>query len=271
MGALRTRWPALGGLAAALGLLVLVGGVGVGREAAFWSGVPLGVPLNVWGAASAVIAGGLALQLGWQSRVSRSRERDFMAQVSQLEAASARLEHLARTDALTGVHNRREFFDTLGLEFRRSSRYGRALSVLMIDIDLFKRVNDRHGHPAGDAVLAQTAAILESSLRESDVIARYGGEEFAVLLPETATGGAEHVAEKLRAAVEAQEFTAKTAAGDAALRITVSIGVASMPDAGIRDAQSLVARADEALYAAKRGGRNRWVGPSARSPRDQAA
>ncbi len=271
MGALRTRWPALGGFAAALGLLVLVGGVGVGREAAFWSGVPLGVPLTVWGAASAVTAGGLALQLAWQSRVSRSRERDFIAQVSQLEAASARLEHLARTDALTGVHNRREFFETLGLEFRRSSRYGRALSVLMIDIDRFKLVNDRHGHPVGDAVLARTAAILDASLRESDVIARYGGEEFAVVLPETATGAAEHVAEKLRAAVQAEQFTSKTAAGEVILRITVSIGVAGIPDAGISDAQSLVARADEALYAAKRGGRNRWVGPSSATPSDEAA
>ncbi len=141
----------------------------------------------------------------------------------------------------------------------------------MIDIDRFKQVNDRHGHPVGDAVLAQTAAILESSLRESDAIARYGGEEFAVVLPETGGAAAEHVAEKLRAAVEAQEFTSRTVTGEVALRITISIGVASLPDAATRSAETLVARADEALYAAKRRGRNRWVGPSSASPGDEAA
>jgi diguanylate cyclase (GGDEF)-like protein len=257
LNALRQHWPVAAALVAAIGLLALVGAGGVGSDSPVWTSDPLGIPIEVWGAASGVVAAGLAAQLRWQARAAFSRERRFVEQAAELRRASAQLERLAKTDALTGVPNRREFFDALGLEYRRSSRYGHALSVLMIDLDSFKQVNDRYGHPAGDAVLSQSAAVIEGSLRESDVVARYGGEEFAVLLPETAAPDAAWVAEKLRLAFERHDFALP--GGGASLRMTISVGVAGVPESGVRDDQALVARADEALYEAKRGGRNRCV------------
>ncbi len=163
------------------------------------------------------------------------------------------LRRLAWTDALTGLHNRRHFFELAEQETARSQRYGRSLAVLMIDIDHFKAVNDTYGHQAGDAVLQKLSAVAGKVSRGSDIIRRIGGEEFALLLPETEAHQAAAAAERLRVALAE---TAVQAPGAPALHVTVSIGVTTlMPADGTFD--TILARADAALYAAKGSGRNR--------------
>jgi diguanylate cyclase (GGDEF)-like protein len=164
-----------------------------------------------------------------------------------------RLRLLATTDGLTGLFNHRHFQERLAEEFKRLGRYPRPLSLLLADIDYFKKVNDAYGHPAGDAVLRKTAAILRRIVRETDIPARYGGEEFAALLIDTDKAGALRVAERLRKAVAESAFEVDH---QRALKVTVSIGVASCPD-GASGRKELVELADKALYRAKHGGRNR--------------
>ncbi len=164
------------------------------------------------------------------------------------------------TDGLTGLVNFRYFQTALGKEIERATRYGRPLSLLMLDLDHFKRVNDEYGHPRGDAVLVELARRLREQVREVDTIARYGGEEMIVVLPETDLGGAQVVAERVCHAVRDVAF----ADGDEEpLAITVSAGIAAFPAHGAT-ADVLVRSADEALYAAKRAGRDQWQ--AARSP-----
>jgi diguanylate cyclase (GGDEF)-like protein len=162
------------------------------------------------------------------------------------------LEALTRTDALTGALNRRAFDEALRQEALRAQRYDLPLSVLMIDVDHFKSVNDTHGHPGGDEVLRNVAARVKAELRLTDELYRYGGEEFAVILPHTSAEGALEVGERLVRAVAG----APVRLGDTGLRVTVSAGVASMHGDAAAAAQ-LVWDADRALYAAKRSGRNR--------------
>jgi diguanylate cyclase (GGDEF)-like protein len=157
------------------------------------------------------------------------------------------------TDPLTGVGNFRQLTTTLGREVERAIRFHRPLSVLMLDLDHFKRVNDSRGHAVGDAVLREFATRLHGCLREVDVVARYGGEEFAVILPETGAPGASTVADRVLSAIRDEPFTAI----GQQLRITVSIGAASFPDHG-NSAAEVMRSADAALYAAKRAGRDRW-------------
>jgi diguanylate cyclase (GGDEF)-like protein/PAS domain S-box-containing protein len=172
------------------------------------------------------------------------------AQIDEQKALEARLEHLASTDDLTGVLNRRRLFELAKAEVDRSERYGRPFSVAMIDVDLFKKLNDEHGHAAGDEALRALVTIVARALRKVDVLGRYGGEEFLLLLPETETSGAVEVAERMRAAIESES-------GAYAHAITVSVGVAEgRPREGL---DALLRRADAALYAAKQGGRNRVV------------
>jgi diguanylate cyclase (GGDEF)-like protein len=171
-----------------------------------------------------------------------------------LREASARLEQLAITDAATGIFNRRGFDARLATEVNRSRRYGRPLSLLMVDIDSFKNINDTLGHTYGDFVIAEVAEALNANVRESDIVARYGGEEFAVVLPETAMPAAATVAAKLLECVRARAIEHDGAAVEA----TVSIGVASLSAEHTRG-DVLVERADEALYAAKRAGKDRVV------------
>lgn len=183
-------------------------------------------------------------------------ETQVQARTAELQAANAALEHLATRDPLTGLHNRRSLdarlIEAQALDQRYARQSGRVHGLLLIDVDHFKRVNDVHGHPAGDAVLRQLASMLQGTVRVTDVAARFGGEEFAVLLPEL-SGPREAVAaaEKIRAAVEAASFPEVG-------RLTVSIGV-SLVAPSDADVRPLIDRADTALYEAKRGGRNAVV------------
>jgi diguanylate cyclase (GGDEF)-like protein len=157
-------------------------------------------------------------------------------------------------DALTGLHNRRAFNESLERAAAREDRQGGHFALLLLDIDRFKKLNDTYGHPAGDAALRHTAQLLGHHLRKSDQAARWGGEEFAVLLASTDATGARHLAEKVRREVE----KGRLVHDGARLSVTVSVGVAVWPDDG-RDPAALVASADRALYAAKEGGRNRVI------------
>jgi diguanylate cyclase (GGDEF)-like protein len=165
------------------------------------------------------------------------------------------LEAQATIDFLTGVYNRRHFEALAGVELTRAHRYMRPLSVLMIDVDHFKDVNDRLGHEAGDCVLQNVAALCRAEIGPTDVLARMGGEEFAIMLPETTQHAAAQFAERLRSEIQNSVLTVF----DEKVRVTVSIGVAGLfPDApGTPGTQDLLRRADQALYEAKNGGRNR--------------
>ncbi len=163
-----------------------------------------------------------------------------------------RLARLAVTDDLTGLSNRRRFLEALRAEAQRARRYQRALSLLMLDLDDLKRINDHYGHAAGDAVLRAVAQTLRDHLRETDLPVRLGGDEFAVLLPETEPEAALHLAERIRAGVAA-------AATPGAEAVTVSIGLASATGAALPELPRFLRLADEALYQAKAAGRNRVV------------
>ena len=186
---------------------------------------------------------------------SRLLQRELRAKNAELERLNQKLEELNRTDPLTGAANRRSLTDALELEYLRAERYHRPLSLFMMDIDHFKKVNDTHGHQAGDTVLVTVASSLLCSLRKQDVVARYGGEEFAVILPETEKQNALTVAERCRGMVASME----TDIGSSRLNVTVSVGVAALSDEGITSTEKLLGAADRALYEAKRGGRNRVV------------
>lgn len=155
-------------------------------------------------------------------------------------------------DHLTGIANRRAFFDAAELELERCKRSPRDLALILFDVDHFKRINDTHGHPAGDAVLRHLAELLTTTFRQVDVVARVGGEEFAVLLPSTSLHGALGVANRLRQLVESRPVEVD----GVRIRCTISGGVAMMEDS-IGGLDALIKRADRALYAAKESGRNR--------------
>ncbi|MBN2346351.1 MAG: diguanylate cyclase [Candidatus Aminicenantes bacterium] len=165
--------------------------------------------------------------------------------------ATRELERLARTDGLTGLFNRQHFLERLEAEAERAGRYRRPLSLMLIDLDRFKGVNDEYGHLAGDEVLVSAASRIRGVLRKSDFAGRYGGEEFCVALPETGVEGAAELAERLRKAMASR---AHSLPGGGSLRVSCSIGVATAGAAGVAD---LLARADAALYAAKSAGRDR--------------
>jgi len=200
----------------------------------------------------------------------RSRDEFYPADLNLLEAlaghASAALANAhryeavlerAQRDSLTGLSNHGHMWSTLKIEVERADRHGRALSLVMIDIDHFKAFNDRFGHPAGDEALCVLARVLEANSRSHDVVARYGGEEFAVILPETDVEGSLRYADKMRRAVEAARFEP-----GACQRLSISVGVATT-GANASTAQELVEQADARLYRAKRAGRNCVCGPEA--------
>ncbi len=190
-----------------------------------------------------------------------ARAREALLQLSleterenaQLLAERDRLTLEASTDGLTGLANRRHLDEFLAEQFRISSRYGTPLSVVILDIDFFKKVNDTYGHQAGDQVLRTVAMTLQQTVREADFCARYGGEEFVVVLPATTVDGALDVAERIRSAVEAQAMVA----GGERLNVTISAGVNAYRKDGQASPDWLIKEADMALYDAKRAGRNR--------------
>lgn len=172
--------------------------------------------------------------------------------INDLRTAETKLVEMATQDFLTGLLNRRETFRRLDEELQRSRRLATPFSVLLLDLDHFKQVNDVHGHSAGDLVLQAVAAALRQGVRPYDLCCRYGGEEFLVILPETALEDAAGIAERLRRDIENLKITA---AKETALQITASIGAAAL--LGHETIDQLVARADEAMYNAKSSGRNR--------------
>ncbi|HYF38521.1 MAG TPA: diguanylate cyclase [Gemmatimonadales bacterium] len=182
-------------------------------------------------------------------RLRQSRQ-ELDAMNEKLRRQNEELERLSTSDALTGLYNRRYLTQRLSEELVRSYRHKSSFSVLMADVDEFKKYNDDFGHPAGDEVLKKVAGILLGSTRSVDCTARYGGEEFAVLLTGTDVEVASEVAERIRARVEAHEFAGR--------KMTLSIGIAEFPSDG-QTADEVISSADEALYAAKRSGRNRVV------------
>jgi diguanylate cyclase (GGDEF)-like protein len=194
---------------------------------------------------------------------SKQSERELMTARDELEAkvqertselaeANAKLRELSIRDDLTGLFNRRYLERALEAEFIRAIRYKRNFSVLLLDIDSFKAINDRHGHMCGDAVLIKVAFLIRGCLRHSDAVARYGGDEIAILLPETDKSTATEVAEKLRRLIEGTCFEWKRKT----INITSSIGIATAPDERIADWVDMLDKVDKALYRGKELGKN---------------
>lgn len=173
--------------------------------------------------------------------------------ISERKRMESELAVLAMRDALTGLYNRREFLQHFGEEVLRAHRYTRPMSLLLIDVDHFKKVNDGHGHQVGDEVLRRIGGVLQSEIRKVDYAARYGGEEFVVVLPEMAAQAALDSAERLRGVLASAPMEGSE--GEP-FNITVSVGVAVFPDDGDTP-DAMFKAADRAMYAAKRGGRNR--------------
>jgi two-component system, cell cycle response regulator len=173
----------------------------------------------------------------------------------ELEEVNRQLKKLSVTDGLTELFNHRHVHELLHEEFERSHRSGDPIAVAMLDLDRFKQVNDTYGHPTGDVILYETARILKDTAREIDMIGRYGGEEFIAILPGTDEGAAVRFAERVRERIEAYVFRDEATE----VRMTMSAGVASHPEYPVDNPDLLLKRADEALYSAKTGGRNRVV------------
>ncbi|RMD81388.1 MAG: GGDEF domain-containing protein, partial [Lentisphaerae bacterium] len=176
----------------------------------------------------------------------------FSSDITELAELRDQLKVLAETDTLTGLCNRRMFFESGYREFLRSRRYGYPLSIVLMDVDHFKRINDTLGHPVGDQVLEHVAETLTQHVREQDMLARIGGEEFAVLLPYTDLRGAIEMAERLREAIAAARLAQPDAAS---VSVTVSLGVAIGRDEDTR-LEDMLSRADKAMYEAKQRGRD---------------
>lgn len=170
---------------------------------------------------------------------------------ADLHFAKKMFKHLSETDEMTGLMNRRSFSDVITTEHNKSVRYNHAYSILMVDADGLKMINDEHGHKAGDKLITTLSKTIGSCLRESDSLARYGGDEFVALLPETNKQRAEDAGERIRKAVGNTSFDME---GNL-IKATVSIGVSSYPD-DADDAEGVLIKADRALYKSKHGGRN---------------
>ncbi len=205
---------------------------------------------------SARVKSMLRLKALQDALVAKNRELDRANK--ELDKRREELLALSRTDALTGLCNRRFFEERFAVEFARSSRYRAPLSCLMLDIDHFKRVNDTYGHPFGDKVLQEVSAVATRTLRDVDLLARYGGEELIGLLPETGPVDALRVAERVREGIEALRLPYVSADGEKTkVGCTASLGVATFPVPSIDTAEALLRAADDCLYAAKEAGRNR--------------
>jgi diguanylate cyclase (GGDEF)-like protein len=188
--------------------------------------------------------------------VEKNRELDKANK--ELARKREELLTLSRTDPLTGLYNRRYFEERLDEEFARARRYRAPLSLAMLDVDFFKRINDTYGHPFGDEVLRAVSAVTRARLREVDLLARYGGEELIALLPETSPAEALSACERIREAIEALQLDYSGQDGvKKVVRCTASVGLASLPSPTLQTPEDLLRAADECLYAAKGAGRNR--------------
>ena len=204
------------------------------------------------------------MQNGSWMQVSRLRTADdfiyiYVTDITKLKKTERELrdalrfvKKLAATDSLTGISNRRHFLETATIEFERSCQYGHPLSILALDIDHFKSINDRYGHQAGDQVLEAITHCCQNLLRESDVFGRLGGEEFSILLPDTSESAAEVTAQRILKAVAALEVNYQ----DQVIRFTTSIGISELSKSS-DSLESLMNQSDEALYEAKHNGRNK--------------
>jgi len=193
-----------------------------------------------------VLLAGVAVDV--TEEVARKAELEHYQE--EMQAANEQLRRLSVTDELTGLRNRRAFEERLVLEFSMARRRKRELAILLLDVDYFKRINDQWGHGAGDIVLRRLSAILRTTVRLPDLVARYGGEEFVILLPESGVEAAVGLAKRLVERIASEAWDHEP--------VTVSIGVTALSD-GLLNGFQIVAQADEALYAAKRAGKNRFV------------
>jgi diguanylate cyclase (GGDEF)-like protein len=207
------------------------------------------------GAASFV----LILSLYVRQRFLRRQEREGSRQAlemknRELQRINEALRTISITDHLTGAYTRRFFFESLGTLVSVARQHRAPLSVIIIDLDNFKQINDTYGHPVGDDVLQSTVETCQRLLRQTDVFARLGGEEFIIALPDTDGGVAQEVAERLRLAV----MSTGVAAGNVCLQVTISIGISAHCPTDLA-LENMIERADRALYKAKRSGRNQVV------------
>jgi two-component system cell cycle response regulator len=189
----------------------------------------------------------LLARIGAAVRVKRLQD--------QLRERNQELDRLGRLDGLTGVYNRRHLEEQLRVHHRAALRHDRPLTVLMLDLDHFKRINDTYGHAGGDSVLCAVTGRLQSVLRAGDIVGRWGGEEFLLILPDTPDDAAQALAERVRTAIAAEPVRI----GEGSVLVTASGGYATGSD----DPDALTRRADEALYRAKAAGRNRMVAAAA--------
>jgi diguanylate cyclase (GGDEF)-like protein len=196
----------------------------------------------------------LTLESQQEAQKMEQDHRKVVSRLQELEEANRQLAQNANCDPLTGVYNRRFLEGFLDREIARAQRFRRPLSVLFIDVDRFKQINDQYGHQVGDSALQQIAQLLKAATREVDCLCRYGGEEFVLTLLETDLLGAKQVAEKVRRLIAAWKFRCDTL--DKELHITVSIGVSTMSPRRATDKDVLIQMADESVYAAKSEGRN---------------
>ena len=205
------------------------------------------------------------------NRLRALEERFLILQRENLDLVMKNriLSEISHKDALTGLYNRFYVMEKIDSEMNRALRHGYPISVLMLDLDHFKRINDSYGHPVGDEVLKIVGQVLRESCRVYDVPGRYGGEEFCIVLPETQVGNTTQVAERIRNRLA----TTPLSVGSASIVVTASIGVAGMDSTeGVLSASTLVERADRALYSAKHRGRNRvemW-NPGAPGPQEMS-
>jgi diguanylate cyclase (GGDEF)-like protein len=251
-------------LALVFGLLLLIG------LAAYLLSLSLVRPLNRLTSGAGKEAGGdLEVDVPVSSRsevgyltevfndmVARLRQgREELASINEtLREKNVELREISITDSLTGLYNRKHLMETLDKEVSRSQRHSRSFSLLVIDIDHFKKYNDTYGHLAGDEVLSKLASVFKESIRSSDYAARYGGEEFIIMLPEIGPEQGVEAAERIRHKVAEEIFS-----GDGeSIKVTISVGVACYPKNG-EDAESVIRNADAALYEAKELGRNRVI------------
>src|SRR5688572_2885156 len=202
------------------------------------------------------VTGPVPLADGDKIQIGRTTILKFSYHDALEESFHEQMYESALRDALTKLFNKRYFLDRLDGELRFARRHGTNVSVLMVDVDHFKAVNDTHGHLAGDAVLANISGVITRAVRNEDVVARFGGEELAIILRQIPPEAALHLAERLRRLVEATVTSGADTSGRQ-LRVTVSVGVASYPLDPHDSVQTLVDAADQALYRAKHAGRNR--------------